>query len=162
LLALLGNLRRHAELATTLLHQFLEATPSLNPEARFQGHIARAPSPALVLARIVSTSTLTAAIVVHLAGVVAGGGADSGSRAAIAVIGPFAATRVETAADMGVREQGIFVSPRIVSRHSGRTGSQAGQRSQRQPREVTTTQVVVDSHFRLRLSANQDAHAKMS
>jgi hypothetical protein len=153
LLTLLGNERGNAEWATSLLHQFLEAASGLVPEARLKRHIAGAPSPTLVFARTVTASALATTIVVHLAGVIASGRADSGSGAVIAMIGSLAATGVQTAAYMGIGKQGILVSSWIVSRHSVRTGSKTCQRGQCQPREITTTQVVLDSHFRLRQSS---------
>lgn len=148
----LGDKRRHAEPTLPLLHQLLEAAARRGPDTGLEGNIARTPSATLVLARLVATSALAAAVIVHFAGMVAGRGADAGPGALVAAVGAFSATRVQAAANMRFRKERIFTPLRIVRGRRGRSRGQSRQRRQRQFREVSPTQITPSTHFRLRQS----------
>jgi hypothetical protein len=118
LLGLLRDDRRHAKIALPLLHQLLEATAGPVPKAGLERHVARAPTAAFVLARFVAAATLPATLVVHLAGMVAGRGANACAGALVLAIRPFSATRIQTAANVWIGKERVLAL-RIIRARRG-------------------------------------------
>ena len=101
-LVALRHQRRHAEIASALLHQFFEATPCPVPKLGLEGNVARSQGATFVLARSFAAAPLAATIIVHLAGMVAGRGTHTHSRALVSTIRASSAARIDAPADVRI------------------------------------------------------------
>ena len=151
-LILRGDYGRHSEPPLPLLHQLFEAATSLDPQSWLERNVACAQAAALVLARLVTAAALSAAVVVHLAGMRTCRCAHARARTLVAAVGPFAATGVDAATNVRVRQQGIFRALLIRGKRGFASGGKTRQGCQRQPRKIATIQIAAFSHFRLRQS----------
>jgi hypothetical protein len=147
-----GNQRRYAEAASLLLHDFLEALTGQDPDSGLQRDVTGTPAPTFVAPGEVSTPSLTAAVVVPLAGMIARRRARSGTRAMVAASHVFAPAGVEPAANVGLGKHRI---PNSASRHIRRgcraSGRKTGQRRQCEsceipPREISSVEIDLIRH----------------
>jgi len=101
-LPVLRHERRDAEVASALFHQFLEATPCPVPKLGLERNVARSEGATLVLTGPFATAPLAATVIVHLAGMVAGRGTHTHSRALVSTIRASSAARIDPPADVRI------------------------------------------------------------
>jgi hypothetical protein len=125
-----------------LFHHFLKALTGDHLDARFERHVARTPSATLVQTRHVTATALAAAIVMSLARMVAGRRAGAGAGTLIVRSDVFAATRVETTANVRIGQERILDRvPLYFRRNDGACRGESGERGQRQFREIPATEI---------------------
>ncbi len=152
-LGVLRDERRDAEVASALLHQLLETASCVVPELGLERNVARSEGATLVLTGFFATAPLSAAVVVHLAGMIARRGTDTHSRALVSTIRAFSAARVDPPADMRIGQQWVLVAfRRIVRRLDRRPRRKSGQCRQREFGEIASAQLATASHVLLHQS----------
>jgi hypothetical protein len=137
-----GDKRWHSEAAALLLHHLLKALTGDYPDARFERHVARAPSATLVQTGHVAATALAAAIVMPLARMVAGGRARSGTGTLIVPCEILPATRIETTTNMRVGQERILDRAPLYFRcDDGACRGESSERGQRQFCEIPATEI---------------------
>jgi hypothetical protein len=152
-LPVLRHERRDAEVASALFHQFLEATPCPVPKLGLERNVARSQGAAFILAGPLAAAPLAATVIVHLAGMIAGRGTHTHSRAFVSTIRAFSAARIDPPANMRIGQQGILVAfrrvVRCLDRRPRRKPRQCGQR---QFGELAPAQIATARHVLLHQS----------